>query len=210
MKKDPRVDAYIDKAKPFAKPILNKLRSLIHQACPEVTETIKWGMPSFEYKGPLCGMASFKEHAAFGFWKHPLIKDPDRLLEKSKNNGGEAMGNLGCLKTVSDIPPGNKMAGFIKQAVTLNELGIKLPSKPKTIKDPLPLHPDFKKALQKNRDAREIFNEFPPSQKREYIEWINDAKQDATRERRVKTAIEWIEDGKSRNWKYETKSKKRV
>src|SRR6185369_7961512 len=102
---DKRVDAYIAKAQPFAKPILEHLRMLIHKGCPEVQETIKWGMPSFDYKGPFFSIASFKEHAVFGFWKAKLLKDPKNYLSDRANEGGEAMGHGGRITKLSDLPP---------------------------------------------------------------------------------------------------------
>ncbi|MCX6275165.1 MAG: DUF1801 domain-containing protein [Bacteroidetes bacterium] len=118
--KDKRIDAYISKAQPFAQPVLKKLRTLVHKACPEVTETIKWGMPAFEYMGPLLGFAAFKQHCVAGFWKHKLLKDPKGYLGERKNQGGEAMGNLGRMASVKDLPPDRAIIGFIKQAVKLN------------------------------------------------------------------------------------------
>src|SRR5262245_20022865 len=114
--KDPRIDAYIQKAPMFAKPVLTKLRKLVHQGCPGAVETIKWGMPAFDYKGPLCGMAAFKEHAVFGFWKGKLIKDPNNFLQERSVDGGAAMGNLGRVTGVKDLPPDNVIVDFVKQA----------------------------------------------------------------------------------------------
>src|SRR5689334_12878262 len=110
---DPRIDAYIEKAQPFSQPILKKLRQLIHTACPEVTETIKWGMPSFEYKGPMCGFAAFKQHCVFGFWKTKLIDDPKGYMQERSAQGGDAMGNLGRITSVKDLPPDKVLLDFI-------------------------------------------------------------------------------------------------
>jgi uncharacterized protein YdeI (YjbR/CyaY-like superfamily) len=200
MNKDKRIDAYIAKAKPFAKPILKHLRELIHTAAPKIKENVKWGMPSFEYKGNVCGFASFKEHVGFGFWKASLMKDADKFL---KDNSG--MGHLGKVKSLSDLPSDKKIISYIKEAVALNEKGIKLP-KEKTTAKPPPEAPDYMmKALNKNKKALAAFAEFSPSHKREYIEWITEAKTDATREKRLATAIEWMSEGKSRHWKYQKK-----
>ncbi len=204
MPTDKRIDAYIENAQPFAQPILRKIRVLMHKACPDVTETIKWGMPSFEYKGPMFGMAAFKQHCAGGFWKTALLKDPGNYLGKSKNRGGEAMGNLGCVKSVKDLPPDNVFIDFIKQHMKLNEAGIKL-EKVKSEKKEIPVPDDFAKALNKNKKAKSVFEKFAPSHKREYLQWITEAKREETRLKRITTAIEWIAEGKGRNWKYERK-----
>src|SRR6187455_2457712 len=124
--KDDRIDEYIKKAQPFAQPVMVKLREIIHKACPEVVESIKWGMPSFEYKGPICHFASFKQHCVFGFWKTTLIKDPGDYLQERSAQGGEAMGNLGRMTSVKDLPPSKVLIDFIKQSMKLNEEGIKV------------------------------------------------------------------------------------
>lgn len=201
-KKDKRIDVYIDNAEPFAKPVLKKLRELIHKGNPETKETIKWGMPFFEYKGPLCNFASFKKHATFGFWKYKLIKDPKGYLQDISNKGGDAMGNLGRITGLKDLPPDNVIIGFIKQAKKLNDDGIKSPSKTKISKKELEIPDYFIKALKRNKQAEITFNGFPYSHKKEYVEWITDAKTDATRLKRINTAIEWMTEGKSRTWKY--------
>lgn len=201
-KKDKRIDAYIEKAQPFAKPILNKLRELIHKGNPEVQETIKWGMPSFDYKGPFVNFASFKEHAVFGFWKYQLIKDPKGYLQDNAMKGGSAMGHLGRITNLKDLPPDKVIVDFVKQAKKLNDDGIKLPPKTKKPKTEL-IVPDYvTNALKKNKKAYEVFNVFSYSHKKEYVEWIKEAKTEETRNKRIATAIEWITKGKSRHWKY--------
>jgi uncharacterized protein YdeI (YjbR/CyaY-like superfamily) len=199
--KDKRIDAYIAKAQPFAQPVMKKLRELVHKACPEVTETIKWGMPSFEYKGPMFGFASFKAHCVGGFWKSKLLKDPNNLLGERKNQGGEAMGNLGRMTSIKDLPPDKAMIDFIKQHMKLNDEGIKVEKKPKPKKE-LVIPKELTAAISKNKKAKETFEKFPPSQKREYAEWITDAKTDETRNRRLKDAVQWMSEGKPRMWKY--------
>lgn len=201
-KKDKRVDAYIEKAQPFAKPILKKLRELIHKGNPDVGETIKWGMPSFDYKGPFVSFASFKEHAVFGFWKYQLLKDPIGYLQDNAMKGGSAMGHLGRITNLKDLPPDKVLIDFVKQAKKLNDDGIKLPSKPKRPKDELVIPDYFTNALKKNKKAFEVFNNFSHSHKKEYVEWITEAKTEKTRNKRITTAIEWITESKSRNWKY--------
>ena len=200
-KKDKRVDAYIAKAAEFAKPILNHLRELVHKACPEVEETIKWAFASFDYKGPFCSMAAFKAHCAFGFWKAALMEDADKL----KGNQQNAMGHAGKIKSLSDFPPDKILISWIKEAAKLNDDGIKLPPRKKIEKKDLVIPDYFIKALSKNKKAQQAFEDFSPSHKREYTQWITEAKTVETRNRRMDTAIEWIITGKGRNWKYERK-----
>ncbi|MCC6865799.1 MAG: YdeI/OmpD-associated family protein [Ignavibacteria bacterium] len=199
--KDKRIDSYIAKSNDFAKPILTHLRELIHKTCPEVNETIKWGMPSFEYKGPFIGFAAFKKHAVLGFWKSSLMKDHKILMGEDKKG---SMGNLGRLETIEDLPKDTQLIKWIKEAMKLNENGVKFnrSEKPKHTRKVYKLHPDFRNALNKNKSALKKYKAFPPSHKREYLEWIGEAKTEETRTRRIKTAIEWIKEGKSRNWKY--------
>jgi uncharacterized protein YdeI (YjbR/CyaY-like superfamily) len=199
---DPRIDAYIAKAQPFAQPILRKLRSLVHRGCPGVEETIKWGMPSFEYKGPFCSMASFKQHAVCGFWKHKLIKDPKGYLQERSAHGGAAMGNLGRMTSVRDLPPDRVILDFVRQAKKLNDEGVKMERPKPKKKEPLRVPPYFTAALRKNKQARATFESFSYSNKKEYVEWVKEAKTEKTREERLATAIEWMAEGKVRNWKY--------
>lgn len=195
---DKRVDAYIAKAQPFAKPILRHLRELVHEVCPDCEETMKWSFPHFDYQGQMmCSMAAFKKHAAFNLWKAALLDDPKDLLSTD-----EAMGHLGKLTSIDDLPSDRDIKRFIAQAMKLNEKG-KTVAKPKAASRPeLPVPDELAKALKRNAIARKAFAAFPPSQRREYNEWITEAKTDATREKRIAMAIEWISEGKSRNWKY--------
>jgi uncharacterized protein YdeI (YjbR/CyaY-like superfamily) len=198
---DPRVDAYIAKAPAYAKPILVHLRQLVHKACPGVEETIKWSMPFFDYKGsPLCVISAFKQHCKFGFWKGSLLKDSGELLKMFEKAG---MGHLENIRSLEDIPADKTMLSYIKEAAKLNEEGVKLPARAKTApKKDLPVPAPFAAALKKNKKAQTAFDAFPPSHRKEYIQWIAEAKTDETRDKRVKTAIEWIAEGKARNWKY--------
>lgn len=193
--RDKRVDAYIEKAPEFARPILVELRARVHAACPDVVETVKWRMPSFEYKGLLCGMAAFKKHAVFGFWKHNLV-----VADDSKANMG--MGSFGKLVELAQLPKKAEFARLVKKAMKLNDDGVKVVRNKTAKKKPITMHPAFKQALAGNAKARAQFEEFAPSKQREYMEWISDAKADETRERRLKDALAWIAQGKSRNWKY--------
>lgn len=201
-KKDKRIDAYIEKAQPFAKPILKHLRKLIHEGNPEVEETIKWGMPSFDYKGPFCSMASFKQHAVFGFWKGKLIKDKHNFLQERSAQGGEAMGNMGRVTSVRDLPPDEVIIDFVKQAKKLNDEGVKLPSKPVKPKTELVIPGYFMEALKRNKKALATFEKFSYSNKKEYVQWVAEAKTEETRHSRLETAVEWMSEGKPRNWKY--------
>ncbi|HNR18868.1 MAG TPA: YdeI/OmpD-associated family protein [Bacteroidia bacterium] len=205
--KDKRIDDYIAKAQPFAQPILKKMREFIHKACPEVTETIKWGMPSFEYKGPMFGMASFKQHCVGGFWKSKLLNDPKNLLGERKAQGGDAMGNLGRMTSIKDLPSDKAIIDFVKQHMKLNEEGIKVEKKPVVKKETI-VPKELIAALNKNKKAKATFEKFSPSGKREYTEWITDAKTEATRDKRLAEAIQWMEEGKPRMWKYMKEYKK--
>lgn len=193
----PAVDAYIEKAAPFAQPILAKLREVFHKACPDIEEKIKWGMPAFEYKGPVVGIAAFKAHASFGFWKAKLMEDPQGLF-----NVNEKGGMWGArLTSLKDLPADKVLIAYIKEAVALNERGVKVPREISS--KPVPKMPaDMLAALKKNKAALKTFEAFPPSHKREYIEWVIEAKQEATRIKRLKQAIAWMAEGKPRNWKY--------
>ena len=204
-KKDKRIDDYIKKAQPFAQPILTHLRELIHKGNPEVEETIKWGMPSFDYKGPYCSFASFKQHAVFGFWKHKLLKDPKGYLQERSSQGGDAMGNLGRITSIKDLPPDKVIIDFIKQAKKLNDEGIKGAPAEKKKKPELVVPEYFTAVLKRNKAASATFNAFSTSNKRDYIEWITEAKTEATREKRMDQAIEWMAEGKTRHWKYQKK-----
>ena len=197
---DPRVDAYIEKAAPFAKPILLKLRKLIFQACPDAKETIKWSFPNYEVYGSVfCNMASFKEHCSFGFWKPSLLKDPEGILHIAEKN---SMGHLDKLLSTKDLPPDKVLLSYLKEAAQLNKDNIKV-SKPKAaVREELPIPKSLAAALKKSKKALATFDGFPPSQRREYIEWITEAKTEDTLNKRLATTIEWLEEGKIRHWKY--------
>jgi uncharacterized protein YdeI (YjbR/CyaY-like superfamily) len=199
-KKDKRVDDYIARSADFAKPILNHIRQLVHTACPHVEETIKWSFPNFNYKGIFCSMAAFKEHCSFGFWKAAIMKDSQKL----KANQEDAMGHLGKIKSLADLPSDKILISYIKEAARLNEEGVKLPPRKKsTEKKELVIPEYFTKTLSKNKTAFKIFEGFSPSHKREYVEWLTDAKTEDTRNKRMAKALEQIAEGKGRNWKYE-------
>ena len=197
--KDPRIDAYIEKSAEFAQPILTKLRALVHKACPEVEETMKWSFPHFDYQGEMmCSMAAFKQHCAFNFWKAALMKDK-KLVQQAKAE--TAMGHFGKISSVKDLPGDKAMIAYVKEAMQLNKAGIKQIKKPVVKKD-LVIPDYFKKALLKNKQAGTVFENFSYSNKKEYLEWITEAKTEETRNKRLTIALEWIAEGKIRNWKY--------
>lgn len=195
---DPRVDDYIANAAEFARPILRHLRALVHRACPEATETLKWRMPNFEHAGSiLCNMAAFKAHCAFGFWR----KDVQAMVAKDGDKTDVAMGHLGKIASLADLPGDDVLSRYLKFAVERAESGTRARpvAKPKPA---LPVPADLAAALQKNRKAAAAFEKFSLSHRREYIEWITEAKRDETRQKRLATTLKWLAEGKSRNWKY--------
>ena len=194
--KDPRVDAYIENANPFARPILTKLRKWAHQYCPDCEETLKWSAPHFSYKGKMyCGMSAFKEHCAFGFW-HPLMRRNDNSLE--------GMGSFGKIRSLADLPKEGEFSRMARAAMKLTDENVKAPPKPKAARKPIVVPATLKAALATNKKAATAFDAFSYSHRREYVEWITEAKRDATREARIKQAVEWMAEGKSRHWKYDT------
>lgn len=193
-------DEYINKSADFAKPILMHLRELIHQTCPEVTETKKWSFVCFEYKGMMFNFAAFKKHCAFGFWKAVLMKDP-LLIQNAKSES--AMGHLGKITSLNDLPSDKKIIAYIKEAMKLNEMGIIFPQKKsKEIMETI-VPENFLASLKKNKKAFDNFEAFAPSHKKEFVQWISEAKREETRIKRIEKAIEMIVEGKSKHWKYE-------
>lgn len=198
--RDPRVDAYIEKSADFAKPILDHLRAVVHEACPEATETLKWSFPHFEYKGILCSMSAFKGHCAFGFWSGAEVLGGD------VREG--AMGQFGRITSLKDLPPKKTLVRYVKKAAALKDAGVKpawtkaRAARVKSTEVVVPEELAAALALKKNRKAKGVFDAFPPSHKREYCEWIAEAKRPETRARRTAQAVEWIAEGKGRNWKY--------
>ena len=201
MATDPRIDAYIAKARPFAQPILKRIRAAVHAGCPDVTETVKWSMPAFEYKGPLVGMAAFKAHCALGFWKASLMKTLPTTIAT------DAMGEFGRLESLDDTPSQAQLTRMVREAVALNEAGVKV-RRVTRAKPALKTPADMLAAITKNKKAHAAYEAFSPSCKREYIEWITEARTGETRARRLATAVEWIAEGKQRNWKYLPGTKK--
>jgi uncharacterized protein YdeI (YjbR/CyaY-like superfamily) len=204
-KLNPKVDAYLERAQPFAQPIMEQLRELVHKACPEIEETIKWSRPFFEYRGAiLCNMSAFKEHCSFGFWGEEIgavLREAGVIKE-----GG--MGTLGRITSVADLPSDKKMLGWIRQAAAFvdgGEYTSPIAARHKVVKPKASLETpaEFAAAIKRNKKAAAVFVAFSPSCKREYVEWIADAKRPETRDKRIATAVEWIAEGKQRNWKYQ-------
>ena len=199
-KKDPRVDAYIAKSADFAKPILNHLRKLVHAGCPDVEESLKWGHVSFGYRGKiLSGLAAFKAHASFGFWHQEM----EKILAKDGFKTGDAMGLMGRITSLADLPDDKTMLRYVKTAVSLHDS--RVPARPRPApkpRTPLRVPASLSVALKKNKKALTTWDSFSYSCRKEYVEWITEAKTDETRDKRLKTAMEWMSEGKSRNWKY--------
>jgi uncharacterized protein YdeI (YjbR/CyaY-like superfamily) len=194
--RDPRIDAYIGKSADFARPILTHIRDVVHAACPDVQETMKWSFPHFDYKGMMCSMAAFKGHCALNFWKAELV------VTKAVAGG---MGQFGRITSVRDLPSKRVLTGYVKKAMELNDAGVKPTRlvKRRAAKSGAPVPDDLAAALKKDKKARTTFEGFAPSHRREYIEWITGAKRAETRAKRVATAVAWMAEGKRHNWKYE-------
>jgi uncharacterized protein YdeI (YjbR/CyaY-like superfamily) len=196
-KTDPRVDAFIDRKAAFAQPILRHIRAAVYRACPEVEETIKWNMPSFTYKGQiLAGMAAFKEHATFGFWRSREVAGTEEAES--------AMGQFGRLTSLADLPDDAALEAMVRKAAALIDSGAKSPRLPKHPKPALEMPDDLGAALAANPAAQATYDGFPPGQRREYLDWVADAKRPETRARRIAQTVEWMAEGKRRNWKYES------
>jgi uncharacterized protein YdeI (YjbR/CyaY-like superfamily) len=197
--KNPKIDVIIESAQPFAQPILMHIRDLVHEVCPEVEETIKWGMPHFDFSGAsMCGMGAFKQHCSLFFPKASLMKDGFGYLG---DVGQEGMGNFGKIGALSELPPDGALKDYMYQAMELNRKGIKVKKVKKEIVVP-ELPDDFRDAMQEDMSVFEQFESMAPSHRKEYIEWITEAKRPETRANRIITAVEWISQGKGRNWKY--------
>lgn len=196
---DERVDSYIEKSAPFAQEILQHIRKLVHEASPLINETIKWSFPHFVYKDNICSMASFKEHCTFGFWKASLMDDPYQLFGDRTN----AMGSIGRIEALKDLPSDKIFIEYILAALKLDESGAKVKKPTKAPKAEIAIPADFAIELNQNPAAKVQFERFSPSHKREYLEWITTAKTEATRLKRMATTIEWLNEGKSLNWKYQ-------
>lgn len=202
MKTNKAFDEYIDKAADFAKPILVHLRSLVQTACPDIEEEMKWSFPNFQYKGQiLCSMAAFKKHCTFGFWLGNEMEDPDGILNQI---GKTAMGDLGQIKSLESLPADEVLIKYIKQAMEMIDKGVKkAPNQEKKTTDKtLEIPDDLLDALSENPLAKATFEQFSHTNKKEYIDWLLDAKTSQTRQKRLAEAIAWMNEGKIRNWKY--------
>jgi len=194
-KRDTRIDAYIASSAEFARPILLHLREIIHAACPDVEETMKWSRPHFIYHGMMCSMSAFAAHCGFGFWKGALVIDghvPDG-----------AAGEFGRITSIKDLPSKKVLTTYIKKAMQLNVDGLAVAKAKPPAKTSLQIPTELAEALATHAKAKAVFDTFPPSQQREYADWIADAKRDATKTARVAKAISQLSDGKTLNWKYE-------
>lgn len=205
--RDPRIDAYIARSAEFARPILERLRDIVHEACPQVEETIKWGMPAFVHAGSiLCNMAAFKQHASFGFWKHAQVMGEDVPSDGIPRNSTPraGMGSFGRMTGLADVPPKQRLLALIRKAMRLNEEAGETPVVRRIAPSRPALAPpaDLLAALAKNRKAQATFAAFSPSHRRDYVEWVIEAKREDTRQRRIAQAVEWMAEGKPRNWKY--------
>jgi uncharacterized protein YdeI (YjbR/CyaY-like superfamily) len=202
---DPRIDDYIAKKPAFAQPILSHIRQLMHTVSPQITETIKWGHPFFEYKGVLANMAGFKEHCVFGFWGSSTFADPHGVIQLGDEK--ESAGNFGRITKLSDLPNDEILTEIILQAIAIKDgAPAPKPKKPAAAKIPkaeIEMPDYFATALATNQKALATYQDFSPSKKREYLEWITEAKTEDTRQKRIETALEWLAEGKSRNWKYQ-------
>lgn len=192
MARDPRVDDYIAGRAEFARPILEEIRSRVHAACPEVEEALKWSSPYFSYRGkPLAGMAAFKAHAAFGFW-HRGERDPDARTG--------AMGDYGRITSIDDLGSESDFAAKVHEAIAQIHAGTKAV---RSSKPEIAMPDDLATALAADAAAQATFDGFSPSARREYLEWVTEAKRPETRAKRIAQAVEWMAEGKKRNWKYE-------
>jgi uncharacterized protein YdeI (YjbR/CyaY-like superfamily) len=203
---NPEVDAYIGRVQPFAQPIMEHLRQLVHKARPDVEETIKWSRPFFEYRGAiLCNMSAFKEHCSFGFWGEEM----SAVLREAKVLREDGMASLGRITSLANLPSDKQMLGWLRQAADFVDSGqytSPIAARRRVVKAPKPVlktSVEFATALKRNKKAAEIFAAFSPSCKREYVEWIAEAKRAETRDKRIATAVQWIAEGKQRNWKYQ-------
>ena len=200
----PAVDVYIAKSAPFAQPILRYLRELLHEGAPGVVEAIKWSRPFFVYKGIILGnVSAFKGHCTFGLWGAEVAE----VLRADGVASGDAMGTFGRITSIEDLPPRKKLLGYVERAAKMIDEGTRTKSlmrQPKVAKPAVEVPAAFSAALKKDKIATKHFDAMNPSCRREYIEWIAGAKREETRDKRIATAMEWIAEGKSRNWKYES------
>lgn len=201
-KYSPKIDAYIEKSQDFAKPVLHYIREIIHEFCPDAEETMKWSFPHFIYKGKnLCAMASFKQHCTFGFWLEKEMKSMQEITQDIEKN---SMFSLGKIAQVGDLPSKSQLKKAIKEAMELTDMGVTMKKAPPS-KIEMEIPDYFQRALEAQPKAKEIFEKASPSFRKEYIAWVTEAKTEATRDKRLEQSLEWIAEGKGRNWKYQKK-----
>lgn len=197
MARDPRIDAYIARQADFARPILTRLREAVNAACPECEEGLKWSMPAFLYKGQiLCQMAAFKAHATFGFWR-------GKEVTGGTGKEREAMGSFGRIESVDDLPDEETLASLVRRAVAVADSGARAPAPPKHPKAEIEMPDDFRTALEANPKAAATLQGFPPSARRDYLQWVVESKRAETRAKRIAQSVAWLADGKRRHWKYQ-------
>ena len=197
MAHDPRIDEKIARAADFARPILEHWRALVHKTVPGVEEAIKWGMPHFVYKGKnIAGMASFKAHCA-------VMVHGDGRQDSADGSGG--MGSYGKITSLADLPPDEQLAATLRTAMERIDRGEKAPwrQQPPKPKRTIEVPQDMAAGLAANPAAAQHWQALAPSHRYEYLEWITGAKRDETRVKRLGQALEWLAEGKRRNWKYE-------
>lgn len=201
-KYSPEIDAYIEKSQDFAKPILHYIRETIHECCPDAEETMKWSFPHFIYKGKnLCAMASFKQHCTFGFWLEKEMKTMQEITQDIEKN---SMFSLGKITQVGDLPSKPQLKKAITEAMELTDMGVTM-KKAAPSKTEMEIPDYFQNALNAQPKAKDFFEKASPSFRKEYIAWVSEAKTEATRNKRLEQSLEWIAEGKSRNWKYQKK-----
>ncbi|MFS4471805.1 YdeI/OmpD-associated family protein [Chryseobacterium sp. T20] len=201
-KYSPKIDAYIEKSQDFAKPILHYIREIVHEFCPDAEETMKWSFPHFIYKGKnLCAMASFKQHCTFGFWLEKEMKTMQEITQDIEKN---SMFSLGKITQVGDLPSKPQLKKTITEAMELTDMGVTM-KKAAPSKVEMEIPDDFQNALNAQPKAKDFFEKASPSFRKEYIAWVSEAKTEATRNKRLEQSLEWIAEGKSRNWKYQKK-----
>lgn len=193
---DARVDEYVERAAEFARPILLHLRLLVHQACPEIDETIKWSRPFFVHRGTIiANMAAFKRHCSFGLWgpgMTPLSTDG-------------AGGSLARIESLAGLPEDAAIVAMVRDAIKRvgNTGAAATKGRVKAVSEDIAVPQDLALALAEIDGAIAHFEALSPSCKREYVLWIEEAKRKETRARRVGETARWIAEGKRRNWKYE-------
>lgn len=189
------ITAYIEKATPEFKEVMIALRSVLNNPNFDIKEDWKWGAPNFNNEGMICWLAHFRNHVGMNFFKGTLIKDKYNLFTHYREEKGNRQLKFSDINQI--IP--EQIEYYIEEAIKLNQENIKVVKK--EIDTSLPL--DLETELNNNPKAKMFFESLAPSYKRDYIEWIEEAKREATRTKRLATTMEWLSEGKKKNWKYE-------